>query len=267
MPERSMKVLGHRRDDRPVSSLESSGMSREMWVGGILIMILAHVGVPLAILFTASLLASTVGASNQPPRYIDEHIVEARFVQKGVKREPDKLPDRVVPLKSTAPDDATVVSKNMNPEKPEKPKEKPPDPTQDLLTRIGDRAQQFAEIADRKEKEGDPDGVEGGTATEAQAGDLYAGQLYNFFKRHWTIPNTLSDPSKLVAHAEFEITRDLRIGAFSVVKSSSDALFDQSVEDLFNKLRAERIELPEPPAEVAYKFLGQKIVTRFHGRR
>lgn len=262
-----MKVSGYSRDERPPSPLEARFLTGDAIFGGALFMLLAHVVVPIAFVIGTSALAAAVGRDDKPQTYIEEHVVEARFVQKGKKPDPKKLPDRIVPRKSTAPDDATVVSKDMNPEPPEKPKEKPPEnPVQDLLTRVGDRAQAFAEIAEEREKEGDPDGIEEGTETEAQAGDLYAGQLYAFFKRGWTIPNTIVDPTKLVATADVEITTELTIGAFAVVKSSGNALFDQSVEDRLRQLQDDGTKVPDPPPEIAHRYLGKTISLRFKGK-
>ncbi len=256
-----------RSDIRPPSMLERAVLSRPMWLGGALFALAAHLVVPLCILLATSLLASAMGNDDEPERYVEEHIVEARFVKLGVKRDPNKLPDRVVPRKSTAPDDATVVSKNMNPEPPEKEeKPKPDQPEEDPLTRIGDRAQAFAEIAEEREQEGDPEGIEEGTETEAQAGDLYAGKLYAFFKRHWTIPNTISDPTKFVTMAEVEIKTDLTIGKFSIIDSSGDPVFDQSVEDVLQRIATERMTVPEPPPEVADRFLGKTMGVRFKGK-
>ncbi len=259
-----MKMLGSHRDLRPRSLLDPKEVSSDMLVGGVLFAIGAHVAIPVLVLVVTTVLAATV-AETEPQTYVEEHIVEARFVQKGVKRDPKKLPDRIVPRKSTAPDRAVVVSKDMNPEPPEK-KEKPPEnAVEDLLTRVGDRAQAFAEIAEEREKEGDPDGIEEGTETEAQAGNIYIGQLYTFFKRGWTIPNTIADPTKLITEAEVEITRDLKIGEFKVVKSSGVPLFDQSVEDRLQQLSTEGQTVPEPPPEVAHQFLGRTIKLRFRG--
>jgi len=252
-------------DLRPPSMLDRRQLSPGMFFGGALAAVGAHVAIPLAAMLVTSFLAASV-AGKQPETYTEEHIIAARFVQRGKKLDPKKLPDRIVPRLTTAPDQATVVSKDMNPEPPEKPPEKPPvNPKEDPLLRIGDRAQAFAEIAEEREKEGDPMGSDEGTETEAQAGDLYAGMLHDFFKNGWTIPNTIDDPSKLIATAQVEIMRDQRLGRFAVVKSSGVPLFDQSVEDRLNQLRHEGATVPDPPPEVAHKFLGRTIVVRFKG--
>jgi outer membrane biosynthesis protein TonB len=263
-----MKMLGYNRDSRPPSALETRVLTADAIFGGALFAILAHVLLPIAIVIVTSVVASALGREDKPQTYIEEHVVEARFVQKGKKPDPKKLPDRVVPRKSTAPDDSTVVSKDMNPEPPEKPKEKPPDnAVQDLLTRVGDRAQAFAEIAEEREKEGDPNGLEEGTDTEAQAGDAYVGQLVIFFRRGWTIPNTIADPTKFTVVYDVEIRHGGEIGAFSLVKSSGDPLFDQSAEDRLRQLQDTGQTVPDPPPEVAHRFLGQTIRVPFTGKK
>lgn len=253
------------RDTRPPSMLEQSSVSSDMMVGGVLIAIAAHVGIPLAVFGITTLLASTV-AGRRPQTFVEEHVVTARFVRKGIKKDPKKLPDRIVPKKSTAPNDAIVVSKNPDPIQ-DKPKEKKPDnASEDLATRFGDRVQDFAEISEQ-ELEGDPNGIEEGTETEAQAGDIYLGQLVSFFKRGWSIPSTLGDTSKLQVKATVEITADCKLGKTEIIGSSGEPLFDQSVEDRFEELRSLGTTLPEPPPEVAAQFLGNTIGLRFRGEK
>jgi hypothetical protein len=255
------------RESLPLFLLEAPPLSRGQLLGGIGAVVLAHAGVPLAFMLGAVLFGGD--DADAPRRYIDEdHVVEARFVRKGIKKDPDKLPDRVVPRKATAPDDSTVVSKNMNPEKPNKPDAGPPPEKaeEDLVKRLGDRVQAFAEISDR-ELEGDPDGIEDGTETEAQAGDIYRGKLVEFFRRGWTIPTTLGDTSKLTVTTTFLITPALKVGPSQVVKPSGEPMFDQSVEDRFEQLRTLGTTLPEPPPEIADQFVGQEITVRFRGER
>lgn len=226
---------------------------------------ISSVGAHALVIVGAVMATQMTNAAAPPKDYIEEEIIEARLVQLGKPPDPKKLPQRQVPRKTTAPKDSVAVSKDENPEKPkEKKKEEPPEEAEeDLLTRLGDRAQMFSEIADQAEREGDPEGDPDGTETEAQEGDKYAGQLTSFFKRGWTIPTTLKDTSKLVTVATVLITTDLHVGPHKIVKSSGQPLFDQSVEDRFNQLRAQGTTLPEPPPEVARKFLGQTITVRF----
>jgi hypothetical protein len=256
----------NRGDVRPTSMLEGTPLSSSMLVGGALFVLVAHIGAPLAFFAIISGLAASGIADTKPPTtFLEEQVVEATFVRLGEKKDPDKLPDRKVPVKHTAPDDSIVVSKdNEPPPPPDKPDEvRPPRPEEDPLTRLGDRAQIFAEIQEQRELEGDPDGVPEGTDTEAKAGNIYAGQLSSFFKRGWTVPTTLGDTSKLVTRVSIEITRDLKIGDFEITRSSGDALYDQSVEDRLNELKTLQTTLPEPPPEVAAQYLGQTIDFNF----
>jgi hypothetical protein len=256
-----------RRDIRPPSLLDTRAFSTDQIVGGGAAILLAHIGLPIAIALITSYLSGVLG--NKPPETFNEmHVVEARFVRLGKKPDPKKLPDRIVPRKSTAPDQQTVVSKNEHPDKPDKPDAgvRPEKPTPDPLTRIGDRAQAFAEIQEKeREQEGDPNGSADGTATEAQVGDIYLGKLVALFKRGWTIPSTIGDTSKLKVTTTFEITTNLRVGDFKIEQSSGEPLFDQSVEDRFQQMHDQDVELPAPPPEVADQFLGKTIGVRFKG--
>lgn len=261
-----MQVLAH--DVRPPSALGAGVLDRREIVAGAAVAVGAHLVFPLAVALGISLLATAGAGDNRPESFIEEHVVEARFVRLGKKPDPDKLPNRIVPRLQTAPDQATAVSKDMNPPKPEKPDAgpRPERPVEDELLRLGDRAQVFAEIDD-SEREGDPGGIADGTETEARAGDIYAGKLSAFFKRGWTIPTTLGDTSGLSVMAEVTITADLHVGPSRIVKGSGEALFDQSVEDRFAELRSLGTTLPEPPPEVADRFLGKTIGVRFDGKR
>lgn len=256
------------RDVRPASMLEGSPLSSSMLVGGATFVLLAHLGAPLVFFLIISGLAVSGIADTRPDTFVEQQVVEATFVRLGEKRDPDKLPDRKVPVKHTAPDDSTVVSKDNNPPPPDKPDAgvRPPRPEEDLLTRLGDRAQIFAEIQEQRELEGDPLGVPEGTDTEAKAGNIYAGQLSAFFKRGWTIPTTLGDTSKLATRVSIEITRDLKVGDFEMKRSSGDPVFDQSVEDRLNELHTLQTTVPEPPPEAAEQFLGKKIDFNFQGK-
>jgi hypothetical protein len=245
-------------DMRPPSLLKRRHIDTKMAVGGVLGVVGAHLLVPGAITGIVALLAATGIGRTEPREIKEDRVVEARFVKLGKPPDPKKIPDRKVPAKTTAPPQGVAVSKNMDPPKVVKPDagKPPPRAEEDLLARLGDRAQAFAEIAEKREEEGDPNGVEGGTETTAKAGDLYRGQLVMFFKRGWTIPSTIGDTSRLTTRARVEITPDKHVGPHEIVKSSGEPLFDQSVEDRFNELRSLGTTLPEPPPEVRSQFEG-----------
>ncbi len=251
--------------------LRPTALSWPAVLGGTAAAVGAHVVAPVVFFSVLSALA-VVGLGSQkatgPIREL--HVVEARFVKLGEKRDPRKLPNRRVPRLQTAPDLSTVVSKNLNPDPPKKRPDagtRPPNPKEDPLTRLGDRAQAFAEMAKEREQEGDPDGVEWGTATEAREGDIYRGKLAEFWRRGWTVPTTMdrSAIQSLATWVMVEILPDRQVGPFRVERSSGNPLFDQSVIDRLQGLRHSRAQIPEPPPEVADQYLGRKIIVRFKG--
>ena len=256
-------------DMRPPSLLKRKMIDGKMAVGGVLFTIGAHLLVPGVIASIVALLSAT-GVGKTPPVIQEDKVVEARFVKLGKPFDPKKIPNRKVPAKTTAPQPGTAVSKNENPPKVKKPDAGTPPPKAEanLLRNLGDRAQAFAEIAKKSEEEGDPQGIEDGTETQARAGDLYRGQLVMFFKRGWSIPSTLGDTSKLTTRARVEITPDRHVGPHEVVKPSGEPLFDQSVEDRFNELRSLGTTLPEPPPEVRSQFQGSwELDINFIGKK
>jgi outer membrane biosynthesis protein TonB len=266
----SMSVPLQVEDIRPPSQLGRRVLDGKMVVGGILSALAAHLLVPVVIALVVALIAAT-GIGATPTRAIPEdHVVEARFVKLGKPFDPRKIPNRKVPIKTTAPQPGIAVSKDQDPPKVKKPDAGPPPARAEdnPLLHLGDRAQAFAEIAQKQEQEGDPRGIEDGTETTAKAGDLYRGQLVMFFKRGWTIPTTLGDTSRLTVRASVEITPDRHVGPHEIVRSSGEALFDQSVEDRFNELRSLGTTLPEPPPEVRSQFEGNwTLDINFNGKK
>jgi hypothetical protein len=173
----SMSVPLRAEDLRPPSQLGQPVLDAKMVLGGAMFVLLAHVLVPGAISLIMALLAAA-GVGKEPTRAIPEDkIVEARFVRLGKPFDPRKIPNRKVPINTTAPQPGIAVSKNQDPPKVKKPDAGPPPAhaEENPLRHLGDRAQAFAEIAQKREEEGDPNGIEEGTETTAKAGDLYRG--------------------------------------------------------------------------------------------
>lgn len=260
-------------DIRPPSSLRVEPLDRAMLAGGAALAAVAHMIVPGLFYALLSIFGlAAMAATDHQPIARELHVVEARFVRLGVKRDPRRLPNRVVPIKSTAPATGVAVSKNASQEpldrSRDKDKERPVNAAEDLLTRLGDRAQAFAEIAEEREREGDPEGVPWGTDTEGREGDIYLGKLVAFFQNGWTLPTTLGrdQVKSLVTKISVQITPSGQVGAFEIVGPSGNALFDQSVNERLQQLRAVQARVPEPPIEVAGDFLGRTIMVRFLGR-
>ena len=256
-------------DVRPPSLLVKRHVDTVAVFAGATMAVVAHLALPLA-LFSAAAILAALGIFQPPTEEpIEERqIVEARFVKLGRPLDPRKLPNRHVPRLSTAPEEGLTVSKN--PQHRVLPDGgRPPDPEVAALVHIGDRAQAFAELAELREQEGREDGIEDGTETQnARAGDIYAGQLYAFFRRGWTTP-TLINPDALrglVTDVDLSITGDARVGGYRLRHSSGNPLFDQSVLDRLQQLRESGEQLPQPPSDISRDYLGQTIGLRFRGR-
>lgn len=258
-------------DWRPPSLLKFGAFDSQALLGGFGA-IFAFAGaiafaIALEILLGGVVFGSDAEHANEapPPR----QVITARFVQRGRILPPNEMPNRQVPRLSTAPPQGVTVSRTPT-EHENRPDAGPPPPnaTNDLLRRLGDRAQVFAEIAEQRDREGDPNGLEEGTERIAQAGDLYAGQLYMLFRRGWTVPETISDEQRqeLRTAVTIDISEDLHVTDFRVATSSGNPLFDQSVLNRLTEVRDSNTTLPEPPTEVAAQYVGQTITLRFLGR-
>lgn len=257
-------------DQRPPSLLRPRRRHAADFAGGAAVAAFTHLGVPLLILFITGVL-KLIGAISEDaaPVVTERHVVEARFVKLGVPFDPRRLPNRRVPVLSTAPRDGLVVSKNMNPRHNEQDAgPRPENPVEDLLTRLGDRAQTFAERTTPLEQEGREDGIEEGTEREAAAGDIYAGHLVLFFRRGWTVPETVPEEEMRTLRVSLAVTisGDGHIASFRVRSGSGNALFDQSAVDRLQQLQDSGATIPEPPPEVAQQYLGQTTDVDYNGR-
>ncbi len=239
---------------------------------GAALTLFVHVGLPIAWLLFGFVAAAVglVGPDEPEPPPLQEHVIAARFVTLGRPLDPHQLPDRIVPILRTAPPDPrTAPSTREDPTPPrERVERERRDAVTDVLERLSQDAQQFAEAAERRIPEGDPEGIEEGTERTASEGDLYAGRLMLFFRRGWTVPTTIPRESLrgLVAVARVSIGADLRVLSFSIARSSGDAVFDQSVNEQLSRLVESQSVIPPPPEEVAATYLGQEIAVRFNGR-
>lgn len=259
-------------DVAPPSLLAGRPLGAGAIVVGVLVALSSHLGLPLLLMLIFFVAKVVTGATDDVRTPIDTRdVVVAHFIEKGVHFDPRHLPNRRVNRLSTAPRrDRVVVSKNMNPREPQETLDMGPTPENAQvaeLLNIGDRAQIFAELAAAVEREGDPNGVEGGFAT-AQEGDLYLGQFVMFFRRGWSTPTVVDAETlqTLSATANVELSSDGHLTSFSITAGSGNALFDQSVLDRFEALRAADATIPEPPATVRDQYYGRTRSVRFNGR-
>jgi outer membrane biosynthesis protein TonB len=234
-------------------------------VVGIGTALIAHV-IPITAMF---LLGSGASANaleeirEEEEEVIPVEFVPAELVKRGREFEANKLPNRRLPQKSSQvpiPPPAEAGG-NADPRDVPDAGPQPLDAEEDILTRLAERA---GELAPRiaMDQEGDPNGVEGGTATAEEA-DIYPGLLYNFFRRGWTGFQTIPDSELrgLQMMVRVRITSDGRMAGYDVLRRSGNAVFDESVE---NRLRdAENGVLPPVPPDEAEKYLGASVPIRF----
>jgi hypothetical protein len=266
MTYRTASRAPHGGDYRPPSLLSQPPPTAAEIIGGLVSAgIIGGAILLMVVLLRSGALSIDLRGDEEPP--IDEaEVIPAQFVQLGRDFQ-EELPNRDVPLRSTAPDDRTAISEN--PEDHEPPPDagvRPPDPMEDPMQRLVDRADLFAEIAEAQEQEGDPDGIEGGTTS--QEGDRYAGQLYAFFRRGWSIPTTIDEDEQreLRIEVSIDVNEELELVDFRLRGESSNPDFDQSVIAQLERLRAANATIPEPPIAMRPQYIDQWFTLRFRGR-
>jgi hypothetical protein len=263
-PQRRMHVDA--KDWTPPSALRGVLLSMTEIVGGLGFTggVALLLGLTFAVWIVGGGSSGSIASDDEP--VIEEEVIAARFVKLG--RRFEELPNRNVPVRDTAPAAGVAVSTNPRDHDVPDAGPRPPDPMDDPMTRLLNRADLFAEIAEQREQEGDPDGIEEGTETEAAAGDLYAGQIYAFFRRGWAVPETISrdDLQNLNVEVTITVGEDLQIQEFRLRGSSENADFDQSVLGQLERLRLSNATIPDPPILVRSRYVGAPFTLRFRGR-
>jgi hypothetical protein len=256
-------------EERPPSLLTRQPVSPGMLAAGAAAVVVAHLIVPVAMMISQWLLVFlglAIPVDERKPVKLPTNMIAAEFVRLGKPFDPTKLPNRKVPPVAKRTPDGVVVSKDATESepKPEDKKDRPLDAQDSLLDNLVDRTKEFAEDV-TYEQEGDPQGLAEGTATTAQAGNIYLGQLTLFFRRGWTVPNVVQSVEGLSAIAAVEVASDGRIQSVTIQQSSGDPLFDQSVIDRVQELIAANASIPEPPAELRDAFYDSTLPVRFRG--
>ena len=195
------------------------------------------------------------------------NFIEAKLVKLGTKLDAHKLPNRRIQRRSSAPTPTPPPSQSTSgfrhQEELPDAGPRPPDPVEDELLHLGERAGALSRMA--LEQEGDPEGVEEGTATREE-GDIYYGVLYSYFRRGWHVPTAIPDDDlrDLRCTIRVDITDDARVGDYSIMQGSGNELFDDSVRTRMGQ--AENAQLPPPPESQRAQYLGRSVVLRFLGR-
>ena len=253
-------------DWSPPLLLKSAALSPAEWIGGFAAV--SSIIVPTAIILALGGIGALISMEEEAPvEVIEEEVVSARFVQLGRDFQ-DELPNRVVPQAATAPPDSVALSDDPRENVEREERERPDEALERDLSNLLDRSDLFAEEAEAREREGSELGIEEGTETQAQDGDIYAGQLYAFFRRGWTVPTTITEEQRrdLSVEATIQVAENLQIISVRIRGTSGNPDFDQSVVAQIERLRANNIEVPEPPLAVRPRYVGAPFTLRFHGR-
>lgn len=261
-------------DIRPRSLLDQEWPGPTELAAGAAAALVVHVAIPLTIALILGLFAIAgiaLVAEPERPEPVIENVVQARFVQLGEILDPNQLPNRIVPiLRTDVPDPQHAPSLDENPPPPaqEPPDRRQRDSVDDAMRRLSEDAQVFAEREEERVREGNPDGVEGGTEREGTEGDLYRGRLWAFFRRGWSVPTTIPDEvvEELTTVVVIDVAADTRINGFRIARGSGNADFDQSVEAQMTRIQQSEGNIPPPPEEVADQYLGRQVTLNFRGR-
>lgn len=257
------------KDGRPESAFGLHWLTGAAIAGGFLLELAV-----VALVVLAMLLGWVVDriqdalTDEQQPAIMEEDVIEARFIQLGREFQ-DELPNREVPIVATAPPRPSEVPTEDTPDTPppQVMEERPPEAVESDIAQLIARAGVHAEMAQPMELEGSPDGVEGGSRDTGE-GDAYAGRLATFFRRGWTVPTTLAadEVRGLTTVASVTVGPELQIVSFEIRTSSGDPLFDASVTEQLERLRAADSRIPPPPEDQQDRYIDSTFPVRFRGR-
>ncbi len=200
-------------------------------------------------------------------------VIAANVLKLGKPLDPNKLPDRLVPQRNTAPKKEILASRE-DPLHKNPPDAGPPPPNaaeSDQTNKVA-KNDPFAEDAGKPRQEvGSAEGLDSGTETDpskVRAGDMYAARLGAFFNERWSIPSVISQAESSKLCVVFQINISPRMIIWHVqqqpIKKSGNDLFDDSARTVLQKLLDDRTTLPEPPPEVADAFKGRTVQVALH---
>ena len=238
------------------------GLSAGQFLLGLLATIVAHGSIAAGVFFAASLSEANAAEVEEEEEVVPFKFMETRLVKLGVDRK-NRLPNKEVPANTKvqqAPSKAPLPdSKRV--ERPDDLAEDAKSTATDLLSQLGNRAEDLANDARARDREGDPDGVEEGTATRDE-GNIFLGKLQRYFRRDWDVPDAIADAElkQLIATVSIEIGDGGRMAGYKWRKKSGNAAFDASVKKRLDDAVGQM--LPDPPEEL----WGTAVNLNFRGK-
>ncbi len=187
------------------------------------------------------------------------NFVEARFVRLGTELPKMALPDRAAPVKAAGPRPVSATPRPHVARATREPAVRERS-VEDLLASLGERA----DVVSQRDLQvvGQEDGVEGGTAREADEAESYRGRLYVFFRRGFRSPAGLTEEQRgsLRATATIRVGPSGRVLGYSLA-GSGHREFDQAV-----RLRLDQATgsvLPTPPESQKEAYFGRSFPIGF----
>ena len=251
----------HDADQRHDTTLRHGPVNTSALAGGIVTVLLAYGALILVAWVThqVSQLDESEGAAlpGEPDEPPTVHFVQAKLVKLGRQFDARELPNRLRDARTTAAQQPSEVPRHGARRVP-RPDAGPMNAVDDLLTRLGNRADEHARIAYAAEQEGDPDGVEEGTATRDE-GDLYRTYLVGFFRRGFQMPTSIPDDEarNLRATVQIQTSPGGTIEAGVIVRPSGNADFDQAVR--LRVGQAVGSVLRDPPDDERAQYFGTRF--------
>ena len=237
--------LGRRKGFEPIA----------LW--GLIVTAMLHGGAVMGVILYRKALLAAEKAAPPPGSY-----VVAKLVRLGKPRDPDKLPQKVVPQEATKEVETVDLSADAHDAPATKKKrDERRVKTDDRIRDALDKAELLARAQQEIEGEGSPNGVRGGTAATAQEGDAYMTRIADLWRRTWSLPAIIprQEARKLFVLLVLRIDRSGRIQfPIKYDRKSGNANFDNSIEAAWRQIK----QIPRPPPDRFASILANGMALR-----
>lgn len=175
--------------------------------------------------------------------------VVAKLVRLGKPRDPNKLPNKIVPRKATRKPEGIDYTADAD-DAPARKKKRPDRDAEvsDKLRASLDKAELLAQAQQDIEAEGSPDGVVGGTAKSAAEGDAYMTRIADLWNRTWSLPAIIprSEARQLYVLMTLNIDKSGNIKLpIEFDRRSGNTHFDNSIISAWARIK----KIPVPPPD------------------
>ncbi len=228
---------------------------------GLIATVALHGGVILGILLYRKALMAA-----EPPPEPHSYVV-AKLLRLGKPRDPNKLPDKIVPKAALKKREGIDLSADANdaPSRKKKPKDRFAHDS-DRMRRSLDKAALLAAAQAEIAGEGSPEGVAGGTAKTAGEGDPYMTKIADLWNRHWALPGIIprAEARKLYVLVTLRMDKKGRIQfPLKFDRKSGNGHFDNSITAGWTSI--DKIPVPPPDRFASILANGLKLKLNWKG--